>query len=213
MALNQLHGKRFEDFVKASGYFLGSCDSERSSGAQYDIEAKFDLERGLATSVKTTKSGSIGFGDARRTWTSICGSEFRLLVGVYAQFTNRKVFGELHEIIIKPDYSHSILGDVSYAEVEAFHDAISLANFPDGQHNKARELAKAMSAALKPRLGIMALNPKIDSGTQRRLQCSLDLEDLTKIVRQGGGEVRLHEMHFADLPLPLAVRSSARFLA
>lgn len=66
MTNNQLHGKRFEDFIKGCGLFPGSSDSGRSVTAGFDIEAKFDKIRGLPTSVKSSGSDGIGLSDARR---------------------------------------------------------------------------------------------------------------------------------------------------
>jgi hypothetical protein len=42
MTRNQLHGKKFEDLIKACGLFSGSADGGRSATASFDIEAKYD---------------------------------------------------------------------------------------------------------------------------------------------------------------------------
>lgn len=210
MARNQLHGKRSEDLIKASGRFPNSCDHERSAVDRFDIEAEFDQDLGLPTSVKSTSNGSIGLGDARRTWENVLGYSFRMVIGRYAQFTNRKVFGEIAELVLDPSLADALIGSVSLDEVASLHEAISLRAFPAGEHNRARAHAKAAVARLKPRLGLLVLNPKIDSKNQRRLQCSLDMEGLIELARLRGSPWWLHEMHFGDLPLPLAVRSGAR---
>lgn len=178
--------------------------------AKLDIEADLDRENGLPTSVKTTQKTAVGLGDARSIWKLVTEEPFRMVVGRYGQFTETKVFGEIIEIVIEPRLATELLGSITLDEVAALHDGIGLENFHDGGHAAARRFAKREVARLKPRRGLISLNPKIDSARQRRLQCSLDVLRLADVVRKSGGLVKIHSRLYGDLALPFAIRSDAR---
>ena len=210
MSTNQLHGRRFEDMIKSCGLFLGACDRSRSALSRFDIEADFDPVDRLPTSVKTTHANSIGLGDARSMWEILSSHRFRMIVGRYHQFTSRKVFGEIIEVVIDPSMAPDLLGSITPEEVSALHFGIGLDAFTEGDHASARLFARREVARLNQRGGIITLNPKIDSFRQRRLQCSLDTRDLMKLIQASGGSVKIHDMHYGDLFLPFALRSDAR---
>ena len=78
---NQLHGKRAEDILKAC--FPGASDNERSPFSLWDIEARFDADDRLPTSIKTSINNSINFADARYIWS--VNEKYRLLIWRYHQ--------------------------------------------------------------------------------------------------------------------------------
>ena len=100
MTKNQLHGKKFEDFIKGCGRFPGASDAERSVTASFDIEGRFDRELGLPTSIKATGNKGVGLSDARRFWS--LNKPFRMIVGAYRQEVDQKVFSQVHEFILSP---------------------------------------------------------------------------------------------------------------
>lgn len=217
MSRNQLHGKRFEDVVKASGLFPGSADFGRPVDAGFDIEAQFDKVLGLPTSVKSSSASGVALADARRYWAH--QQPFRLLIGSYRQNTDWKEFYAVHEIIVHGPMFDSLCGSVTLAEVTQFHDGFSLSRFPKGQHAAARFSATERLRELKPRLGLVTLNRKIDSFSQRRLQCSITLTKLVALASaapsyQGPtgptANYSLHEDRLGSVKLPVSIASSAR---
>lgn len=85
------------------------------------------------------------------------------------------------------------------------HESFGLSAFPQGAHNEARAAAKAHVGALKPRLGLIGLNPKIDSHNQRRLQCSVSLSGMVELFRERAGEHHLHDMIYGEIYVPLQI--------
>ena len=207
MTRNQLHGKKFEDLIKACGLFPGSADGGRSVTASFDIEARFDKRRGLPTSIKSTASEVIGLSDARRFWS--VNEDYRMIVGPFEQRVGIKKFAKIHEFLLDQEILQSLRGDVSLAEVQAFHEGLALKVFVAGTHDKARRWAKGQNKIFASRNCAIVLNPKIDSKTQRRLQCSVSLRILIKYCAGKGLHI-VHDEWIGDLRLPLELNSSAR---
>lgn len=210
MTNNQLHGKTFEDQIKGCGLFPGASDQSRSITAGIDIEGRFDREKGLPTSIKTSGSRTITLSDARRFWA--INYEFRMLVGIYEQVDGQKHFGVIHEFLLRPASLSELRGSVAAAEVERLHYGIGLAEFCTGEHFEARSWIAQELANLGSNQSRIVLNPKIDSKEQRRLQCSVSLGDLISATQPYGGHVA-HTEHIGSLLLPIRLLSSRREFA
>lgn len=214
---NQLHGKTFEDQLKA-GLFRGASDQGRSVNAGFDIEASFDRDLGLPTSVKASGGNVVTLADARRFWA--IHQPFRMLIGRYRQLPDRKEFYAVEEFLVDEAMLNELRGEVTEDDVAAFHDGVGLAAFPTGQHQAARAWAANRLSQLKPRLGLVGLNRKIDSKGQRRLQASVSFKALHDLVgrhaqfRHSGGRLRpthrVYSDRIGDIYLPLIVHGGAR---
>lgn len=148
----------------------------------------------------------MSLSDARRFWESFDTAPYRMLVGKYSQENEIKVFEEIHEFILRQKYKSLLLGKVKQAEITDFHDGLK--SFGEGQHQAAREWHRKQTKELSGRLGIIRLNPKVDSKTQRRLQCSVSLLELIRIVDSGDHIV--HTKRFGTMPLPYKTISPRR---
>ena len=73
-------------------------------------------------------------------------------------------------------------------------------------HLDARAWATKVLRKLEPRLGCITLNRKIDSKSQRRLQCTAKLEALWALA----GCPKPHTKVFRGLELPIQIDSSSR---
>lgn len=213
MTPHQLHGNRFADQIKGCGLFDRSSDASRRVDAEFDIEARFDRRHALPTSVKTTGSKIVTLSDARRFWR--LNQPFRMLVGPYAQAINRKVFSRVEEFVIHGPIFADLKGELSIDDVTHLHDGIGLARFPRGQQAEARAWIADQLAAVANRRGKVILNPKIDSRGQRRLQCSVRLDDLIELAGRHPqyNNISNHQSHqecYGDLGLPLTLMSTRR---
>lgn len=207
MTNNQLHGKTFEDFIKACGLFSGSSDGGRSATANIDIEAKFDKKLGLPTSIKATGSNTVELADAREFWK--IDKPYRMIVGRYTQHGLYKIFHEVYEIIITNDALADLRGDLDFKTVSDFHNGLLLNNFPRGAHIEARQWAQDRKKELAHVSTKIKLHPKIDSKSQRRLQCSAALHVLVDVSATYGNHT-LHTQSIGIIPLPLRILSTAR---
>ena len=209
MSRNQQHGKLIE---KALGQALVGQPVPESGNSAWDIPALLDWREGLNTSVKSMKTAkkgleqsTIGMADARRAFS--INEPFRMLVAPFLQVGGVKQVPVVFEFFIQPHEMERLYGEMTYEDVEDFHEG--LLDFAAGQHVAARSWAKSQKADMADLSSGFVLNPKIDSKTQRRLQCSLRFGTLLEIV----AERRVHEGHFYGHPLPLCIDSSRRELA
>lgn len=200
---NQLHGKNIEEQVKS--VFPGASDVICPITAPFDIPAEFDKELNLSTSIKTTKGQTIELADARRFFQN--EESFRLIVFNYNQEGDKKVFKTAYEYIIDEESLKKIKGNLSYELAKDFHE--NLTKYEVGNHVEARKFSKEHKKLLKETCeSHIILNPKIDSKSQRRLQCSIKKSTLDEIIPEENK--KSYTENYKGLPLPLIVESGLR---
>jgi|CXWL01.1.fsa_nt_gi hypothetical protein len=207
MTNNQLHGKKFEDLIKACGLFQGAADAGRGPTAEFDIEARFDRQRILPTSIKSSGNDTINLSDARRFFR--IANPFRMLVARYQQNGAQKSCGNVHEFIVTMPVLEQLRGQFTLADVTEFHHGLLIDHFPVGQHGAARNWARERKLKLAAKTSKIILNPKIDGKSQRRLQCSVQLGDLIGACQRDGTYI-LHDETIGDLVLPIVQISAPR---
>lgn len=192
MAASQQHGFLFERRVlDCVDRRLGPA-GRAPAGMQAEHTARFDLPAwrdptgaGVPTSIKIARRGPGGsvrvdLADARRTVALAAVPRLRLLVGIYEQRGVLKVVDEIREYLITGEAWAEASGDVPEAMIHRFHEQIKHPNA-----SQARAIARQWKAKLAQYYpGIVRWAPKIDSKNQRRLQCSVHLEDLDLLVQQ-----------------------------
>ena len=206
MALHQGHGEHIEGLLAQA---LIGRPVPRSWTHAWDIDASLDWRHGLNTSIKTmgvrgalVENATVAMADARRVFSLPC--PFRMLVAPYRQLGPLKQVEQVFEFFIQGHEMAQLYGQLSLEDVSAFHGG--LMGFETGQHTQARSWAREQKSALADRQSAFILNPKIDSKSQRRLQCSLRFGSLLEVV-----EHRLvHTGHFYGMPLPLCIQSTPR---
>lgn len=202
MSNSQIHGKKFEDILKCE--FSGASDNERANTSKWDIEARFDKSKNISTSIKASGSLIVGMSDARNFFK--IEEDFRLLVGIYTQRGFCKNFEEIREYFITKDIFNSIRGDLTLRDIELFHNAIKTKPGKEGQ-KVARQISNDFKLKFIDKKTKLILNPKIDSKSQRRLQCSLNLKTIESIDNI---EFYVYTESFRDLMLPISIKSSKR---
>ena len=208
---NQGHGIRFERrIIEESGRFADAATTrQRSPTARFDIDAEDDLKLNIPTSIKVSKGKTVPLSDARRIWQSFRFAPYRMIVGVYRQVEGEKIFGEVHEIILRDEYREALLGSVSEEEISDFHEGLkSFWQVGRDSQVKASAWAQQRKLELKSQLGHIQLNPKADSKGQRRLQCSVYLSPLINILNED--DYTHHSDSFGSLDLPFGIDSGTR---
>jgi hypothetical protein len=134
----------------------------------------------------------------------------RLVIGVYDQVNQVKHVNEVREYLIDGATWKRVAGDIHPDIISQFHQQLA-----EGDPTEARVFAKARKkelAELHP--GTLKWSPKIDSKTQRRLQCSLYLDDLDALIEsRPRAAVSIHTSEtqaFWGVALPLEIRSAPR---
>lgn len=206
MSINQLHGKKIEDLIKSC--FPGASDKERTTTSTFDIEYIYDKEKKLNTSIKSKKKAKnnnelIELADARRIFS--LNEDFRLLLCLYSQNGTKKSFNQIIEYVVKKENLDILKNNLSYNEVEGFHNQIK--SFKVGFHKEARKFSRLKKKELSGK-SLISLNPKIDSKRQRRLQCSIRRNVLESILKPD--QIIVHHDEFKDLCLPISIISGSR---
>lgn len=206
---SQYHGNAFEDTII---YFTtGVNKTEYSKFIPYT--ASMDIQQGTLSdsnvSVKTSKDGKYVCGaDALNFYKHTSVSEFKLVVGVYHQTGNTKRYGSIYEFDFSPDIHPIVWGGLSETDLLSYKNYIT--SIPAGrdaqkEHNKIwKEKRKALMKTLsvKP---IIQLNPKIDSKNQRRLQCSMTLNNMVANI-----PYTVYTNNYKGLSLPYDQQSPPR---
>lgn len=196
MSNNQNHGFMFEDLIKTK---MG-VEEVIPYTEIFDIPVPLTK---INTSVKTTKTNTVCLGDASRVFSYETDVVF--VVGKYKQNSGEKVFNEIYEILVKQDDWAKLRGDISAQSVSNFHEGIR--SFGVGEHLEARKFSREMKSQLNHQCqSVIKLNPKIDSKTQRRLQCSVGLDALL----ENASMYKVYDGKYGDINLPLSIESSSR---
>lgn len=190
MAESQKHGFTFENEVlKAYGLDPTALSYTRA----HDIPAELNSKEGQNVSIKTTGGKSVDMGDILRIFqeTSPAGDSILLTVLFYEQDDDKKKLKQIIQVdltgaqpllfgtVIKEELHSSsrAVGDgsmaagVTAAELQAY--VASVKAIPHGQTSAEQRAAyKSGAAALNAKMGFLQVRPKVDSKSQRRVQCS-----------------------------------------
>jgi len=221
---SQRHGIDFENLIKSSWMFDGACDAFRLRNGIIDIEGKHDKVFHLNTSVKAVHQGGwIGLADATRFYD--IQVPWRFIIGEWIQISpTQKTFIAVHEFILTPAILKVIRGSILADDVEKWH--LTIASYPDGIEGAvgAREEKKKIFEAIKGNHHkVLRFDFKIGNVEERRLQLSLNLKGLIKLIAEitkDGSEYECrgssqpyyvqHKDFFCQYPIPFDLRSPER---
>ena len=166
----QLHGFDFENWIKKTFF----ADFTVSYSSKWDVPAEFNrLEnvpeafQHLPVSIKTCKNRCpIGFGDALRQFN--VDEDFLLIVGFWEQSGANKNFVAVEAVKIGAIFWKNLFAPLTEDELKSLDSVIKN---KESHYAEVRKSAKEIKKSFAPTK--MILNPKIDSKSQRRLQCSL----------------------------------------
>lgn len=172
MAEVQRHGFDFENWVKQAFFaeFNASYTQKWDVPGEANYSAKIPNElQHLPVSIKTCKFGSpIGFGDALRQYKN--NEDFLLIVGFWQQSGSYKNFVAVEGVKITTNVWKSLFLPLNLVDLTLLDSTIKNTEL---HYSEVRIMAKELKSSDKFKQTKIILNPKIDSKTQRRLQCSL----------------------------------------
>lgn len=203
MPESQQHGNIWEDCIKRDVYQI---TQKIPYTAKYDIPKEYNTRnQNENVSIKTTQMKSVDMGDALRMYQN--SEPTSLLVIRYTQVEEKKKLTEI--INCQMPAKDTLFGTVTLEEVQTLDKMIK--SVPKGKPEEA--LLKQIHEykdTLNKKSGYAHLRPKLDSQSQRRLQCSIvDFEGLLQknqsLVRERNSEGKLY-----DIAIPLELDSSRR---
>jgi hypothetical protein len=180
----QVHGNLFED--KIIFQHTGLTKKQYQELPENSYTSAFDITKGIMSeyniSVKALKEGKgIGCGDILRFVDHCYNSEFTIIAGCWKQISpTHKSFYEILEFSITPDLRKIMCGGFTVKNLKPFVDYVK--SIPSGKaaQIKNQRLWKEKRQELynnyKP--GLLRIDAKIDSNSQRRVQCSLVVNEM-----------------------------------
>lgn len=203
----QHHGLVFEEWIRTT--FFDGYQPARTT-QKWDIPAAANRRHGgLPVNPKAARYGTaLGLGDALRQFD--IDEPFILVAGFWRQEGPTKRFVNVTAVTIHPETWRLLWGPVTRADLERL-DALIKDRSLD--YREARRRAHALNATPPFSEALITLNPKIDSKTQRRLQCSLRFDHFFDLL---AGDADRDESDIPSLwgvPLPGGLTSAPRAFA
>ncbi len=202
----QQHGLVFEQWVRDT-FFDGYRPPSYTQ--KWDIPAAVNKKfGGVPVNPKAAKYGTpVDLGDALRQYR--IAEPFLLVIGFWQQQGDEKRFVNIGAPRIDPVAWRRLWGPVTLADLERLDAVIK---------DKSLTPEQARAAALKIKnappftAAVIVVNPKIDSKTQRRLQCSLRFEDVFRHLVPGGNREPQEQPALWGVAFPHALLSKPRQL-
>ncbi len=168
MPENQQHGFLWESEIKTKVFGLTGQDPYT---AVHDVDrGRNSLNPNENVSIKTTGNTTLCMGDALRVFEYEAGVEHTCIALQYVQRDQQKVLTNVYELDLTK--REILWGSVTKQDVEELDRLVR--SMPPNRRDPEIDRAIAQKKKeLNAKSGAMRFNPKIDSKTQRRLQCSI----------------------------------------
>ena len=202
----QSHGLVFEQWVRDT--FFDSYKPP-SYTQKWDIPAAANKQHGgVPVNPKAIKYGApVDLGDALRQFA--VDEPFILVVGFWQQEGEEKRFVNIVAPRIEPAAWKKLWGPVTLADLQRLDGVIKDKSLTPEQARVAAQKIKNLPPFTQ---AVIEVNPKIDSKTQRRLQCSVRFADVFKYLAPGADPKPQEHAALWGVPFPRAIASKAREL-
>lgn len=168
MPESQQHGFAWENEIKTEVFTMNDVINYTSPHDVPKELNKFNNRENI--SIKTTGSGTVCMGDALRMFQYTTAELHTGIIIRYKQEGGTKKLTNVFELDL--DNKLAIWGSVTLRDIQELDRLIC--SMPHGQRVKSIDDAiRNKKKELNAKSGLMRFNPKIDSKTQRRLQCSI----------------------------------------
>ena len=203
----QSHGLVFEQWVR-DAFFDGYHPPSYTQ--KWDIPAAANRAHGgVPVNPKAAKYGTpVDLGDALRQFD--IAEPFILVVGFWRQEGDEKRFVNIVAPRLEPAAWKKFWGDITRADLEKLDAVIKDKSLTPEQ---ARAAAQKIKNAPPFSRAVIEVNPKIDSKTQRRLQCSVRFEDVFKSLAPEADPKPQERPALWGVAFPHAVASKPRAFA
>jgi hypothetical protein len=173
---SQKHGFIWQSDLMTNVYGVSAEAAKAESyTAQHDIPAQLNALDHVDLSIKTTGNKKrVDMGDALRIYDAVSsGKAFHMTVVLWKQEGDQKKLVSVTEVNLT-GAAELLFGSLTRADIVQLDSAIKA--FPKGCSAKDPSCAPItrLCTELNSRSGALMLNKKIDSKSQRRLQCSFN---------------------------------------
>ena len=182
MAEVQAHGNNYEDHKtkQLTGLSKKQYDKlKKEKLNESGYTSPFDLVKGLIVNfngaVKSTGSNNICCSDIQRMFGH---EDYTLIVGAYDQVENKKVFHTEYELYIKKEDFSKLWGNTSVEKLNEYVDKVKAVEHGKEAQTEYQQVAEVWKQGVADDNALFVINPKVDSKKQRRVQCSLHIDEL-----------------------------------
>ncbi len=199
----QQHGLVFENWI-CDTFFEGYRPQYTE---KWDIPASVNKNfGGIPINPKATKyPSSVDMGDALRQYD--INESFILIVGYWEQQGDQKRIVNIIAPRIETEMWRKLWHPITRSDLERLDAVIKDRNL---DYVEAREQAHAIKNSPPFSEAIIVVNPKIDSKTQRRLQCSLRFKDLFEFLAPDQDPAIQKQPELWGIPYPKTIDSAPR---
>ena len=168
---SQGHGLFWDSEIRECVFGLSPCKNDTKKYDIDSIENKFNSNENV--SIKTSSDNGFGCGDILRFYNGDFTKKYTIILIRYKQQGLSKEVKEVIELDYTEDLRNSLFGDVDQSILEEYVNMIK--SIPPGRVSqdvklKYKNLKKEIQ---KDKNMIININPKVDSKSQRRVQCSI----------------------------------------
>lgn len=182
MAAVQSHGFVFEDRIRKARTGLTALGVGGGYTDVHDIPKGYYNTRYVENNIscKTTKNNAVGCGDICRFFETSMEDTLEIVVGVYRQSKTTKSFHTTYVFKISRDNSDVLWGGIPQSVIKNFSTYVkSIPHGEEGQQANKKEWKDRRKAIyIDHGRGLISIDAKIDSKSQRRVQCSFKIKDL-----------------------------------
>lgn len=179
----QHHGVVFEKWVRDT-FFDGYTPSGYTQ--KWDIPAAVNTRHGgIPVNPKAAKyRGPVDLGDALRQFD--INEPFLLVIGYWEDSPTGRRMVAITTLRLEPTAWRALWGGLTRADLGHLDSVIKDRSLP---FEEARRQAQEIKRRPPFTGTAITLNPKIDSKTQRRLQCSLSFAEISRLLGPSAGPV------------------------
>ena len=172
---SQSHGLFWDSEIRTAVFGLNKCINDTR---KYDIEAeenKFDPQENV--SIKTSSNNNIDCGDILRFFNGDFSKKYTIILIRYQQKSDTKCVKEVLEIAYTLELRDYLFGSASVEVLKEYVDFVK--SIPKGSVSEEikKEYKLKKTALQKEHNMRINISPKVDSGSQRRVQCSIPKVD------------------------------------
>jgi hypothetical protein len=172
---SQSHGLFWDNEIRVQVFGLSKCINDTK---KYDIEAaenKFDPEENV--SIKCSSNNNIDCGDILRFFHGDFSKKYTIILIRYEQKSDTKCVKEILEIAYTLELRDHLFGTASVEVLKEYVDFVK--SIPSGPvAEDIKKIYKHRKVMIQQSCNMrINISPKVDSGSQRRVQCSITKVD------------------------------------
>jgi hypothetical protein len=183
---SQHHGFVFENQIRTRVFGMSS---EKNDTGKHDIpKDRNTLNSNENVSIKMTKTNGICCADILRFYDYEFSDENTMIIGQYKQNGNQKNITRIVELDYNKNLHQYLFGTASREELSAYVDMVKA--IPRGKPSERlrKEILQKKKDIEKTHGMNIQISPKIDSGSQRRVQCMI--KNIDDIIRNMPANLR-----------------------